>query len=292
MKADYLLLCVAVCLVSCRDNGAGASASKPVTQVNVTYPSLGNINQETVLTAVTAYQGKSAVSAPVASFVVSAHVKPGVKVKAGDILYRLESKEQHALGHGNHYIDVKSACNGIVLDVNAQSGSYVTEGEVLCTVVDARSMVFEINVPYEQRQYVKEGSHCVIELPDGTRLSAMVKFPLATMDVASQSEKVVAVAKAPLLPEGMSAKAIFTSRSATRAVPILPKSAVQSDETMTEFWIMRLADDSIAAKVMVVVGNSTRDSIEILSPALSTEEKVINEGSYGLPDKAKVVVIQ
>ncbi len=95
-----------------------------------------------------------------------------------------------------------------------------------------------------------------------------------------------------MLPEGMSAKAIFTSRCATRAVAILPKSAVQSDETMTEFWIMRLADDSIAAKVMVVVGNSTRDSIEILSPALSTEEKVINEGSYGLPDKAKVVVIQ
>ncbi len=58
MKADYLLLCVAVCLVSCRDNGAGASASKSATLVNVTYPCLGNINQETVLTAVTAYQGK------------------------------------------------------------------------------------------------------------------------------------------------------------------------------------------------------------------------------------------
>lgn len=72
----------------------------------------------------------------------------------------------------------------------------------------------------------------------------------------------------------------------------LPKSAVQCDETLTEHWIMRLADDSTAIKVLVNIGNSTTDSIEILSPTLSLQDRIIQTGGYGLEDKARVTVIQ
>lgn len=71
---------------------------------------------------------------------------------------------------------------------------------------------------------------------------------------------------------------------------ILPKSAVQSDETLTEHWVMKLADDSTAVKVPVEVGNSNASEIEIKSTALLPQDRIILTGGYGLEDGAKVIV--
>ena len=71
---------------------------------------------------------------------------------------------------------------------------------------------------------------------------------------------------------------------------ILPKSAVQSDETLTEHWVMKLADDNTAVRVPVEVGNSNASEIEIKSDALSPQDRIILTGAYGLEDGAKVVV--
>ena len=219
-------------------------------------------------------------------------VKPGTRVQAGQVLYRLQSKEQHALRNNGKEIEIKAERDGIVLDVQAQPGSYALEGTVFCTLVEAASLVFEINVPYEQRTVAKAGNHCTLELPDGTRLTATVQSPLAVMNTASQSERVVAIADAPFLPEGMNVKAVFTSRSTSEGITVLPKSAVQSDETLTDHWVMQLATDSTAVKVPVNIGNCTADSIEILSPSLSSQDCIIATGGYGLEDKARVTVIQ
>ncbi|WP_346699490.1 HlyD family efflux transporter periplasmic adaptor subunit [uncultured Alistipes sp.] len=204
----------------------------------------------------------------------------------------MQSKERHALGSNENLIDITAERDGIVLDVQAQPGSYAAEGTTLCTLVEAASLVFEINVPYEQRAYAGAGSRCTLELPDGAHLTATVQSPLAVMNTASQSERVVAIAEAPFLPEGMNVKAIFTSRNISEGITVLPKSAVQSDETLTEHWVMRLAKDSTAEKVPVSIGNSTTDSIEILSPILSPGELIVATGGYGLTDGARVAIIQ
>ena len=292
MKAKYLML-VSACLAACAGGKVEHAAEvEPATEVTVTHAVFGNIPQETILKATTVYQNKTAVVAPIPSFVSGVYVRTGKRVKAGELLYRLQSKEQHALGGNKSPIEVRTAHHGIVLDVQAQTGSYAAEGSTLCTLADAGSLVFEINVPYELRKYAKPGSRCTLELPDGTHLMATLQSPLATMDTASQSMLVIAVADAPFLPEGMNVKAIFTSRSISGGITVLPKSAVQGDETLTEHWIMRLADDSTATKVPVSIGNSTADSVEILSPALSPQDRIVQTGGYGLEDKSRVTVIQ
>lgn len=292
MNVKYILplsVCMGACSGTSHDN---INEDMQTTEVTLTHAVRGHIAQETILSATTAYQSKAAVAAPVASFVTEVRVRPGTRVRLGELLYRLESKEQHALGTEGSFIDLKAEHDGTVLDVQAQPGSYVAEGAVLCTVVETGSLVFEINVPYEQRKYAKGGNRCILELPDGTRLPATVQAPLATMNTVSQSEKVVALAEAPFLPEGLNVKAIFTSEETSETVTILPKSAVQSDETLTEHWIMKLSADSTSVRVPVEVGNSSRDSIEILSPSLSPQEQIIRTGGYGLADGAKVTVTQ
>lgn len=293
MKTNFILFATLLCLTACSGSQTeNASEAQPATEVTLTHPVRGHIPQETFLTATTVYQSKTTVSAPIPSFVTETRVKPGTRVRAGQLLYRLQSKEQHALGGGEKQIEIKAERSGIVLDVAAQTGSYAPEGTTLCTIVEAASLVFEINVPYEQRAYAKAGNRCTLELPDGTRLSATVQTPLAEMNTASQSGRVIATAEAPFLPEGMNVKAVFTSRSTSEGITVLPKSAVQSDETLTKHWVMRLAVDSTATRVAVTIGNSTADSIEILSPTLSPQDRIIWTGGYGLEDKARVTVIQ
>lgn len=295
MKYQIVLLSLALELGGCGQRGTSNEnipEQQPQTAVTLTHAAYGKIEKESVLSATTVYQSKSVVSAPIPAFITEVLVQPGSRVKAGEILYRIESKEQHALGSGNRTaIPIQAERDGIVLDVQQQTGSYVTEGTVLCSIAEVESLVFEINVPYEQRRYAHEGSGCTLELPDGTRLSATVHAPLATMNTASQSERVIARAKVPFLPEGMNVKAIFTENgSFWDKGLILPKSAVQSDETLTQHWVMKWTDNGTAIRVPVAVGNSNASEIEIQSDALSPQDCIILTGGYGLEDGAKVVV--
>lgn len=294
MKYQIVLLSLIVSLSGCgqRDASNGNIRKEmPGTAVTLTHAAFGRIEKEVIFPATTVYQNKSVVGAPIPAFITEALVQPGSRVKAGETLYRIESKEQHALGNGSHaVIPIKAERDGIVLDVQQQAGSYVTEGTVLCTVAEIESLVFEIHVPYEQQRYAHRGSKCRLELPDGTRLAATVQAPLATMNTASQSERVIARAKAPFLPEGMNIKAVFSESGSSSEGMILPKSAVQSDETLTEYWVMKLADDSTAVRVPVAIGNSDASEIEIESDALSPKDRIILTGGYGLEEGARVVV--
>ena len=292
MKYQITLLSLILSLGGCGKKAhqdKSLQEEKPLTAVTLTRAAYGSIEKETVLSATTVYQSKSVVAAPVAAFVAEVHVLPGTRVKAGQILYRMESKERHALGNGP-LIPIKAGCNGIVIDVQQQAGSYVAEGTTLCTIANTGSLVFEINVPYEQQRYVRNGGRCTLELPDGTRLPATVHAPLPTMNAASQSERVTARAKAPFLPEGMNVKAIFTSGHSAEKALVVPKSAVQSNETLTEHWVMKLSADSTAVRVPVEVGNSNAAAIEIKSAALSPQDRIVLTGGYGLEDGAEITV--
>lgn len=296
MKYQIVLLSLIVSLSGCgqRDASNGNIRKEmPGTAVTLTHAAFGRIEKEVIFSATTVYQNKSVVGAPIPAFITEALVQPGSRVKAGETLYRVESKEQHALGNGSYaVIPIKAERDGIVLDVQQQAGSYVTEGTVLCTVAEIESLVFEIHVPYEQQRYAHRGSKCRLELPDGTRLAATVQAPLATMNTASQSERVIARAKAPFLPEGMNVKAVFSESDSSSEGMILPKSAVQSDETLTKYWVMKLADDSTAVRVPVAIGNSDASEIEIESDALSPQDRIILTGGYGLEEGARVVVMK
>ena len=59
---------------------------------------------------------------------------------------------------------------------------------------------------------------------------------------------------------------------------------------MTEFWVMKLINDSTAVQVPVTVGNQTHDQVEIISPVFSNDVRLIDQGAYGLSDTVLVKV--
>lgn len=314
MKYSLSFFLFFMVLTGCGNGGGQAensSEESPRTAVTLTSPVLGKIDCETVLPAVTAYQSKASVSSPVPAFITRTLVVPGSRVAAGQDIFIIQSKESRALGDEAR-IPVKAAMDGIVLEVRQQTGDYVAEGAVLCTMAESSSLVFEINVPAEKMSEIGRQIGCVIELPDGTRLKAKTLSSLVQMNVESQSVKLVAKTTAllqseetaledrgkvlssgvPFLPEGLNVKAIFTDNRKENVAMILPRTAVQSDEALTEHWVMKLGGDSTAMKIPVKIGNSSALKIEVSSAELSVDDRIVLTGGYCLEDGAKVVVAE
>lgn len=134
MKYQIVLLSLIVSLGGCgqRDASNGnMQEEKPGTAVTLTHAASGKIEKEIILSATTAYQNKSVVGAPIPAFITEVLVQPGSRVKAGDILYRIESKEQHALGNGNHaVIPIKRSVTA--LSSTCSSRREVMSLKVLC----------------------------------------------------------------------------------------------------------------------------------------------------------------
>lgn len=288
MNARNLIVQIAVCLASCTHHTEVSSpASAPAVNVTLTHISYGNISNDITLSASIAYLNKSVVTAPIAGYIVKVYVQVGDKVKAGQPLCELESKEQHTLASANvPSVIIRAGQEGVLLNVSQQTGDYVQEGTPLCTLGVESSFVFLLNVPYEASEYVMKGKRCTLVLPDNARLTATIGNPLASMNVVSQTQPVMAYADAPFLPEGMNVKAVIPTAGHGLKM-ILPKKAVQSNEEFTSYWVMKLADDSTAIRVPVKIGNSSADSIEI-EGTLSPDDRIILTGGYALPDSSKI----
>jgi multidrug efflux pump subunit AcrA (membrane-fusion protein) len=118
----------------------------------------------------------------------------------------------------------------------------------------------------------------------------MVGPVMPTVDSASQTQNVVIrVNDNPAIPENLIAKVriVKTAREKTQS---LPKAALLTDETESDFWVMKLIDSTTAVKVPVKKGIETKDRVEILQPLFEPGDKILVTGNYGLPDTAKVKV--
>jgi hypothetical protein len=55
---------------------------------------------------------------------------------------------------------------------------------------------------------------------------------------------------------------------------------------------MKLINPTTAIKVPITKGIEVGDRVEILSPKFSPQDKIVATGNYGLPDTAKVKIVQ
>jgi multidrug efflux pump subunit AcrA (membrane-fusion protein) len=166
----------------------------------------------------------------------------------------------------------------------------VQDGEQLAVISDRSSFVFLLDLPYELRPIVLGKKNVELLLPDGTKLNGVVGPVMPTVDSASQTQSVVIrVNSNSAIPENLIAKVriMKTARAGTQS---LPKGALLTDETESDFWVMKLTDSATAIKVPVKKGIETKDRVEILEPVFAPGDKILVTGNYGLPDTAKVKV--
>ncbi len=290
-------------LISC-GNDASKKSEEPVkvsTPVTVTAIEITPISDIVSFNAVSVYQRKNIVKSNINGYIYKSYVNQGDIVKIGQLLYDIKTKEGDALSkfaskdstlNFKGSLAVVSPTSGVVIEANKQTNDYISDGEQLCILAVQSSFVFVLNVPFEQNKYAVTGKKCTVFLPDSTVLDGTITGRLSTVDPVSQTQSFIIRSNTnSVLPENLSVQVQIVKSSKTSA-QVIDKLSVLSDETMENFWVMKLIDDSTAVRTAIKPGISTGSKIEILSPVFSTGDRIINKGNYGLSDTAFVNIIQ
>ncbi|MBC6989664.1 efflux RND transporter periplasmic adaptor subunit [Hymenobacter sp. BT491] len=265
---------------------------------------VGRVQPDTVtdvlhLSAVTAYPAKDVLRATTTGYLIAPVPVLGQRVGAGQTVFTLQTKESRTLHldkltgdprlHFSGIIRIPSPRAGVIATVDKLAGDYVQDGEQLGTVYDQTRFGFQLDVPVTQLRYVRTGQHCRITLPDGRVLEGVVAEALPAADVSIQTQRytIRPVGKVPQLPENL-AVTVDLDKTAPQVANTLPREAVLTDETQTNFWVMRLLNDSTAVKVPVKTGPEQNGRVVVLSPKFSPQDRIVLTGNYGLEDTAAV----
>ncbi|MEP6926876.1 MAG: efflux RND transporter periplasmic adaptor subunit [Ginsengibacter sp.] len=295
-------ICLAI-LSSCKSKDAAVAdeaTTETRTPVTVTSLSYDPIEEFIELNATSAFLQKSYVKSNLNGYVKKVNIRLGDFVNNGQTLFVLKTKEAEAIGNSVNHLNpdfkfsgvntIPSNTHGFIAELNHQAGDYVQDGEQLAVISDSKSFVFVVNVPYEDKPYVSIGKQVEIILPDKERLTGNVSSAMPMMDSISQTQSfAIRINSTHTIPQNLVAKVKIIKVSKAAAAS-LPKKAVLSNETLSEFWVMKMINDTTAIKVPVKTGIETGEKIEIVSPEFSPQDKILLSGNYGLADTAKVVV--
>jgi len=298
----YFLILVTI-LNSCQSKEAGEieTEQETITPVTVTSIITEPMVEYIELNATSMYLQQGFVKASSNGYIQSINTQVGKLVSSAQNVVVLKTKEAQSIGNSINALDstfkffgiinIKAGTTGYISEINHEPGDYVQDGEQLAVINDVNSFVFILNLPYELRPYVMNKDFVELLLPDGKKMIARISSAMPIVDSASQTQNIILKVNEKNLPINLIGKVrvIKTEKANTAS---LPKQSVLSDETQSNFWVMKLIDDSTAVRVPVTKGLEINDRIEITSPKFSSSDKFLLTGNYGLADTARIKIVE
>jgi biotin carboxyl carrier protein len=302
-KVTYSLAVLATIIIStsgCNQTTPPIEDNAPViTPVTIVPVNYKPVEQTIDLPAVTAFINKSIVRSATTGTVESISVVLGDRVKKDQPIYTIRTRESSAIKNTlkgdsslsfNGNIVINAPRDGVISSVSHQNGDFVQEGDELAVISEQNSLVFILDTPFEFVKFVEQTRNCKIQLPDKQIITGVVSGRLPEMDPQAQTVRyLVRSVSAVHFPSNMNAIISIVKERKQKAA-ILPKSSVLGNETQTEFWIMKLINDSTAVKVPVTKGFENNEEVEIITPEFLLNDRIILQGSYGLPDTARISI--
>lgn len=270
----------------------------PVTIVPVEYKSFSSTVD---MPAIATYMNKSIIRATTTGVIESVLTNQGESIGKGQLLFTIRTREAMALDSKTQtdttlklagLIKISAHQEGVINTISYQKGDFVQEGDEMAVISDQNSLVFILDIPFELDKYIEKNKNCIIVLPDNTAIKGTITNKLADMDVTSQTIRyVVKPSSTEKIPGNLIANINLIKSTKEKAI-VLPKEAVLGNETETEFWVMKLINDSIAVKTIVDKGFESNNEVEIIKPEFLATDRIILTGNYGLPDTAKVKILR
>lgn len=307
LKLIYLCMGLVFLLASCGGAGksdAGDDDKAVNAQIPVTVATVGDSSMVayTTLNATSAFQQRNYVKSSSVGYIQKVFIQPGQDVEKGQVLFTIKTKEAQSIGNAVNILDttfkfsgetkIRAAEHGYISQLLHQQGDYVQDGEQLAVIADKSSFAFIMQMPYELRANVKLGQTVTLTLPDAEKINGAISSFMPAVDTAAQTQGVVIkIPAGKQIPENLVATARLV-RTEKQNAQSLPKSAVLSNETQTEFWVMKLINATTAVKVPVTKGIEIGERVEILTPKFTKDDKIVVTGNYGLSDTAKVKIVQ
>jgi multidrug efflux pump subunit AcrA (membrane-fusion protein) len=290
------LILITGCRKTVTNSGKATLTAVPVT---VSPLENGRMSSYIDLSAKSAFLFKAAVKAPVTGYIENMQISQGDAVKNSSLLFTIKTKEASAIIDDSvgglkfkGIVNVNAAVAGLISSIEHPRGDYVAEGDQLCQIAIPESFVFILDIPYEVSGSIKLNTRCEIVLPDGHLVDGIIKSRFPSMESSSQTERfIVKLTESINLPENLIAKVRIIKETIDKAVS-LPKSSILADETLQNFWVMKLINDSTAVKVPVTTGINDKDNVQIKMPVFKDTDLFLSSGNFGLGDTANVKVIK
>ena len=297
----YLIIGLLTMTTGCHQQAAPAeeAAIEAKTPVTITTLKVEPMAEVIELNAHSTFLKKNSIKARITGHIESIDLNPGDVVQKGQLLLTLKTRESAALDgyvpsdstmRFNGLIKVKAPQSGIISSVLHQNGDNVMEGDELVVIAEQNSLVFILEVPYELNQIVAKTKSCKILLADNREFEGSISSKLPVMDAQSQTMSfVVHLNSKVALPENLIAKVRIVKTAKNNAF-VLPKGAVLANETQSEFWVMKMINDTTAVKVDIKKGIENTNQVEITSPSFLKTDRFLLTGNYGLADTAIVKI--
>lgn len=290
---------VFILALSCKNKTDNVIGKKAPISVQVAEVGQHDIKEYLTFNGITQFQKKENIRSNVTGYVSWMKYKIGDPIRAGQTFATVRTKEQDALKEAvkidsslSKFVlpqSIQSNATGVITVLNVTTNDYLAEGDILATVVQPKSLVVQVNVPYEYEDYVSIGSSCEIVLQNEKSISAKITGTLPTIDPVAQSQSFLIALPNEDLPENLNVQVRMIYREDLKAMAV-PKAAIQTNELLTAYWVLKLTSDSLAIKHPVTPLLRNDSLIQIQSKGLQYGDKVVTEGGYQMQDSTIVSV--
>ena len=293
----FKICILSLSISSCAKKDAKEEEQTPVVSVKTSPVRFGEIENKLSFNGKTIYLRKNQVVSPISGYVLKMSIKYGDSVKKGELLFEIQTKENRALESAPTtnmgIVKVVSPSNGVISTLNiTASGAYVIEGASLCTVSESNEVMVQLNLPFEFNSLVKKGTKCTLVLNEDSKFEGTVYQILPTVDEANQTQQVLIKPNTnKKLPENLNLS-VELMKARHNSTCLVPREAIMTNETQTEFWVMKVVNNKIAIKVPIKKGIENNNTVEAISSGLTNSDLVIIEGAYGLNDSTVVRLIK
>jgi multidrug efflux pump subunit AcrA (membrane-fusion protein) len=295
----FSIFVVFILALSCKNKTDNSIRKKAPISVQVAEVQQNDIKEYLTFNGITQFQQKENIRSNVTGYVSWTKYKIGDHIRTGQTFATVRTKEQDALKEAvkidstlSKFVkpqSIQSNATGVITILNVTTNDYLAEGDILATVVQPKSLVVQVNVPYEYEDYVSIGSSCEIVLQNEKSISAKITGTLPTIDPVAQSQSFLIALPNEDLPENLNVQVRMVYREDTKAMTV-PKSALQTNELLTEYWVLKLTNDSVAIKHSVTPKLKNDSLVQIESNELHIGDKVITIGGYQMQDSTIISV--
>lgn len=292
-----LVIIISVLLSSCGGGQEDSSVTKVKANVQICNPIEKKLTGYLILSGNTIFIKKEIVRATFQGHILKSFKTIGDIVNTGDQLFSIKTKEAYAVDSMvnigdkfNGEITIKANSPGVLTQINYNTGDYISDGEQIAVISNPSSLKINLSVPYREVSLIKLNSRCSIELPDGKYIDGTISKKIPSVDPVTQTQTfLIDIPKGTSLPENLNLIVKIPMKE-FKNTTTLPKSAIMSSDVLDEFWIMKLINDTTAVKINIEKGIEDNNLIQIISPKLHKEDRIVIVGAYGLPDTAIVKV--
>ena len=285
-------------------NGGKNSEPAPVTaaiEVKSAVVNITDIKEYQDFNGVTQYQKKESLRSNITGYIAYLPYERGDEVRRGATFATVRTKEQSALADAVSVdsslaqfakpLRIISNGSGIITKLNVIKGGYVAEGDILAVIAQPKTLVVKVNVPFDQKNGMRVGTPCQIMIPNQPSITAQVTSRLPVIDSTNQTQAFLISLREYSLPERLNVNVRTVLKQDSTALSV-PQQALQTNELMTDFWVMKIVNNTLAVKQKVTPLLQNDSVVQINAINVKKGDLIVTEGSYQMRDSTKVKIVK